>query len=382
MKQTNTDKLTILIIFAVGILGGLLFQFLSAQNKSNPAPTSKADTFKGSDINEFRGFALQLHYPSDDHPYEKYVDEIAATNANTISFIVTGYQENGSSSSIFVDIRKTPSDKKLLKLMNLARKKQLRVILMPIVLLKNARDGEWRGKISPPNWNDWWDDYRNFIIPYARLAAKGKAEVFVIGSELVSTEKFRDRWEKLIAEIRWVYPGRLCYSANWDHYRPIEWWDKLDIIGMTTYYDLTEGEKPTIPKLRESWNAIKKDILEWQGKINRPILFTEVGWPNQETCAQYPWDYYRNPDKPDPQAQANCFEAFFRTWIPEPSVAGYLVWEWRNHPGQLTGPKDTSYVPIDKPAMNVITKYFDMPSPPGSKSRPVSQPVSKPAVKK
>jgi hypothetical protein len=152
----------------------------------------------------------------------------------------------------------------------------------------------------------------------------------------------------------------LSYSANWDHYRPITWWQDLDIIGMTTYYDLTGGKKPTVELLKESWRPLKEKILKWKGANypNHPILFTEVGWPNQATCAQYPWDYYRAMDKPDPEAQANCFEAFFAAWTDEPSVAGYLVWEWRNHPGHEIGPKDPSYVPCGKPAQKVIESHY------------------------
>ncbi|HUS46791.1 MAG TPA: hypothetical protein VM098_01635, partial [Phycisphaerae bacterium] len=95
---------------------------------------------------------------------------------------------------------------------------------------------------------------------------------------------------------------------------------------------------------------------------NRPILFTEVGWPNQKTCAQYPWDYYRSPDKPDPTAQANCFEAFFQTWVGQKATAGFLVWEWRHHPDQKMDEKDPSYVPVGKPAMKVISKYLNGPT--------------------
>jgi hypothetical protein len=137
-----------------------------------------------------------------------------------------------------------------------------------------------------------------------------------------------------------------------------EFWDDLDIVGMTTYYDLTGGKKPTVETLVEAWKPIRKEILQWQAKINRPILFTEVGWPNQVTCAQYPWDYYRSPDQPDPEAQANCFEAFFRIWANEPQTSGWLVWEWRTSLDQKPDEKDTSYNPEGKPAMAVIKKYF------------------------
>ena len=142
------------------------------------------------------------------------------------------------------------------------------------------------------------------------------------------------------------------------------------MIGMTTYHDLTGGDEPTIERLMKQWRGIKKDILSWQAKVNRKILFTEVGWPNLETCAQYPWDYTKDGNTA-PEAQANCFEAFFRTWIGEKQVAGFLVWEWRKSPSDDTSPdKDTSYVPCDKPAMDVIKKYYQYPSPSSQPAEP------------
>jgi len=374
-KLMTKEKLVILLIFVMLVASAAAISLLRA-NGTPPVKATGAPPLKPSTAGEFRGISLQLHNGREDHPYETYIDQIAQTGANTISIVVTGYQENGASTCIFIDIRKTPTDKRLKKLIAYAHGKSLRVALMPIVLLEKAREGEWRGKIAPTSWDDWWADYSDYILRYARIAAQTRAEIFIIGSELVSTESQADRWRSLIAAVRDVYKGRLCYSANWDHYRPIEWWDALDIIGMTTYYDLTGGAEPTVERLLEAWKPIKNDILEWQAKINRPIMFTEVGWPNQETAAQYPWDYYRNPDSPDPQAQANCFEAFFRTWISEKAVAGFLVWEWQNDPGQKTGPQDPSYVPVGKPALRIIRKYYQMPSP----SQAAGQPATAPAT--
>jgi len=369
-------KLTVLGVFVLLLAMAAAIRILWAGGGGPTQPqTRPADTpRKPSAAGEFRGVSLQLHNGSEKHPYEKYVDEIAQTGANTICLVVTGYQENGSSTCIFLDLRKTPCDGRIKDLIAHARRRGLRVMVMPIVLLESARAGEWRGKIAPTSWDGWWADYFEFVLHYAYLAEEGGAEVFVVGSELVSTESQTDRWRDLIRQVRGSFSGRLCYSANWDHYRPIDWWDDLDILGMTTYYDLTGGDEPTVERLLESWEPIKKDILAWQGKINRPILFTEVGWPNQETAAQYPWDYYRSQDDPAPQRQANCFEAFFRTWAGEPAVAGFLVWEWRNSDDQAIGPEDTSYVPTGKPAMQVIRKYYSMPA----RSMPGSAPLPAP----
>lgn len=375
-KASHVNKLAVLLLFAGGVGLALILKLLPANGATKPTATAPAP-LRVSTVGEFRGIALQLHNGRRGHPYTRYIDEIARTGANTISLVVTAHQENGSSTSIFIDLRKVPSDTRLEELIAYSRGRGLRVVLMPIVLLENAREGEWRGKIDPSSWDDWWEDYTDIIERYAKIAQRTRAEVFVIGSELVTTEKFTKRWRELIGKVRGVYSGRLCYSANWDHYRPIEWWDDLDIIGMTTYYDLTDGKEPTVERLVEAWKPIRKEILEWQRTINRPIMFTEVGWPNQKTCAQYPWDYYRDPNSPAPEWQANCFEAFFRTWIGEEAVAGFLVWEWQNDPWQDIGPKDTSYVPKGKPAEAVIRKYYKMLVPP-PKAPP--SPTTRPAA--
>ena len=366
------DKLAVLIIFTAAVLGVIGFEFLGKNTEIvPPAP------LKPSSAGEFRGISLQLHNSDPNLPYETYVDQIARTGANTICLVPAAYQENGTSTTIFIDARKTVPNARLQKLIERAHSKGLRVVLMPIVLLVDPGEGEWRGSIAPKNWADWWGHYDNYIMQYAYLAEAAKADVLMIGSELLTTERQSQRWRDLIAKIRAAYRGRLSYSANWDHFRPIDWWQELDMIGMTTYHDLTGGDKPTIERLMKQWQEIKKDILSWQAKVNRKILFTEVGWPNLETCAQYPWDYTKD-GKTAPRAQANCFEAFFRTWIGEKQVAGFLVWEWRKTPWDVTSPdKDTSYVPCDKPAMDVIKKYYQYPSP---SSRAATQPAGPPGA--
>jgi hypothetical protein len=362
MKRDNLilPVLFLLVLAAVAGLAALRGGGDAAgQSMSMVAPATRPAA-----TGEFRGVSLQLHSSDPDHPYETLVDEIANSGANTVNLVVPGWQENASSTSIFIDVRKGPTPKRLVEIIRHARKKGLHVVLMPIVLLENGREGEWRGKIGPEKWDGdaaathWWEEYNSYILHTARLAQEGGADVFMVGSELVGVESQTDRWKALIAEVRKVYTGRLSYSANWDHYKPVDFWGVLDIVGMTTYYDLCGDKKPTMDVLLATWKGIRKEVLEWQAKIGRPLLFTEAGWPNQITAAQFPWDYYRSPDKPDPKLQADCFESFFRTWADEPAVAGWLVWEWRTSLDQKPDEKDTSYNPEGKPAMAIIKKYF------------------------
>jgi len=364
------DKLVILAAF-IGALGvGLCL----LPKDAAPGPRgAAAGPLKPSAAGEFRGITLQLHSGNPKRKYEKRIDEIIEdAGANTVSLVVHGYQENCSSTSIFVDARHIPTRDRIKALIAYAHGKKLRVVLMPVVLLENAREDEWRGKIKPTSWDDWWVDYGNFIAHWAKLAAECDVEMMMIGSELVSTEEQTVRWRKLIARVRKIYPkGRLGYSSNWDHYWVPKFWGDLDVVGMTTYHDLTGGKDPTLANILDGWKPIKAKILKWQKTVNRPIIFTEVGWPNQPTCAQYAWNYYQS-NETDPAAQKACFEAFFQTWINEKCVAGILVWEWRTYDGENVDPKtDRSYVPCGKPAMDVIRKYFQAASP-NATTRPAS----------
>jgi len=365
-------KWTILILFLLAGLAVLGFRYIGGA-APEVAPVRRITPRRL--VGQFRGIALQMHNPGDEnHPYEKFIDEIAATGANTVCLVIPGYQENGSAASIFIDQRKVPTRQRIRKIIRHAKSKSLRIIFMPIVLLMNPQDGEWRGQIKPKDWDEWWRQYTNYVLRYAYLCNDEKVEAFQIGSELLSTETHTDRWRALIAKVRKGFDGLLSYSSNWDHYRVPKFWDDLDMVGMTAYYDLTGGKEPTLDRLKKAWIPLRKEILDWQATIGKPILFTELGWPNQDTCAEYPWNYYQS-EKTDPKAQANCFEAFFHTWIKDPKVAGFMIWEWRKTLGQDHSPNvDLSYVPYKKPAMDVISRYYNMP---GGGKRPAT--MTKPA---
>ena len=358
MRRDRLAVLGVVVLLLVAVGAPQAFRKPHARS-AMPLPDD-GPPLRPSAAGEFRGISLQLHSFDPKIPFEQYVREIARTGANTVCLSLAAYQENTAASSLFIEYRKVPSVQRIEGLVHLAHKLGLRVVLMPIVLLENPGSGEWRGKIQPRDPTAWWEDYENYILFYARLAERTGAEVFLVGSELVSLEAETQRWRTLIRKVRRAYKGRLSYSANWDHYKSIQWWRDLDIIGMTTYHDLVGDKKPTLQVLLNSWKPIKRESLDWQRTVGRPIMFTEVGWPSQEGCAKEPWNYYGST-KPDLKTQAMCFEAFFRTWWKEKVVAGALLWEWRNNPGQVGGPEDISYVPCGKPAMQVIRKYFQAP---------------------
>ncbi|MCP4248471.1 MAG: hypothetical protein GY778_15595, partial [bacterium] len=173
------------------------------------------------------------------------------------------------------------------------------------------------------------------------------------------TERHTVRWRRLIGEVRKVYSGQLGYSANWDHYQGIQFWSDLDLIALTTYYNLNPKEKaePTVDDLRAAWNPIRDEILTWRAEIDRPLLFTEVGWCSQEGCSIAPWNYYHN-EKATPAGhheQGANYRAFLETWAQRPEVGGIIWWEWS---GSTGGTDDYHYTPKGKPAEQVLRDFF------------------------
>ncbi len=350
----NVARLGILL-FAV-VLAALLMRVRDSAPEAVPARRAIPVPSGGP----LHGVALQIHsFGSAVPQHRRAIDEIAALGADTLLIAAAAYQDHAASNDLALDAKRTGTPEEWAEIFAAARQGGLRIILMPIILLDNPRGNEWRGVIRPDDWDVWFDRYRIILTYFARLAAQHDVEVLMVGSELVSTEVHTDRWKRVIREVRALYPapGKLAYSANWDHYRNIEYWDDVDLIGMTTYYKLADQPGPTLDTLERAWKPIRNDILAWQQKIGKPILFTEVGWASQEGCSVEAWNYYRH-DKATAaglEEQKRCYQAFANTWRDVDGVGGVIWWEWTSGQG---GHEDFGYTPKAKPAERVLRDWF------------------------
>lgn len=351
-----------LLIAATAVLVAWRMDGPSGSPQPPPAPAVATPARPINPSTKFNGMAVQLHGGAD--VYEKYhrlIPEIAELGADTVLFVVHGWQEHAGTLDLHIDPRKTADAKELGKLCDLAKAQGLRIILMPVVLLDDPRNNEWRGKIVPANhdWDGWFKRYNSFIQHFANIAEKYHVDVLMVGSELVKTEGYTDRWRRIIQEVRQNFRGKLGYSANWDHYQTskIGFWNDLDYIGMTTYYELAKGKNPSRQEVDDSWKAIKKEILAFQHEVRRPIIFTEVGWCSQEGSAHEGWNYYANQKATDGGMleQSLLYDSFIATWANEPAIGGIIWWEWDTTPG---GPTDFNYTPRGKPAEAIIRQLF------------------------
>lgn len=316
-----------------------LYLFLSVAQASSP----------------INGIALGLYYKGDVDTarYNEMIDEIADTGATHISIITLWSMRDIRSSTIAPHPLETPSDALLTRVIKHAKTRDLRVMLFPILWIETRGDGEWRGKLAPKDPSAWWASYEAFIIHFARLAQRADADIFSIGSELSSMEKYQGRWTDLAQAVRRVYSGQLIYSANWDHYEGVPFWHAVDLVGLTGYYRLTQSMTPSVADLVHAWRPIKKSLRSWSEGLNKTFVFTEVGYPSLNGAAHSPWDYTTGK-KLDLEEQRICYEAFRLTWQNEKRLQGVFFWNW-------WGPKDGRnhwYTPRGKPALGEIRKWM------------------------
>ena len=79
----------------------------------------------------------------------------------------------------------------------------------------------------------------------------------MVGTEYVSSETMRDRWLDVITHVRSIFDKQLVYSANWDHFDPVSFWDAVDVMGVTAYHKLTQDNlDPSVEEMtRARWEA-------------------------------------------------------------------------------------------------------------------------------
>lgn len=312
--------------------------------------------FTNAQAPEYRTITLGMYSYYPDHNYGEYLKEIKDTGANSVNLTFPLLQENGRSTSMRLVDTRSPSNMTIRRTIRQAQRERLDVVLMPIVLLQNPEEDDWRGNMEPVPLSDWFRNYRKHILEYATMAEEEKIEWLVIGSELSSLEKYGDEWIKLIEEVRAIYSGKLMYSCNWDHFHgPEKWWEKLDAIGLSSYYELTGDDNATQQELNDGWKYWKDFIIEWHDKHgkNLPLYFTEVGYPSMDGGAVFPWDY--TLDKPkDWEEQAMAYKAFINSWDGDHRVIGVTFYKWES----FEEDNSLTYSPKGKPAEKIIRDWF------------------------
>lgn len=280
------------------------------------------------------------------------IDEVAALGAEDVQLTIRWVQADVTSATIAPKPGITPSDATVRDCMAHARAKGLAIFLLPIIHLEQRSAQDWRGTLRPADRAAWWKSYRAFILHHAALGAKDAA-LLAVGSELVSMEADVAEWRRLIADVRAVFPGLLTYSANWDHFLPVQFWDAVDFLGISAYWPIAKTPAEDVETMIARWKPIKAEIARFVLRAKMPLIFTELGYRSDAEGATQPWLHTRKVP-PDLEVQRRAWAATRAAWADTPWVAKLYAWNWFGE----GGPNDTSHTPRHKPAAEVLKAWI------------------------
>ena len=205
------------------------------------------------------------------------------------------------------------------------------------------------------DWRRWFAEYEAYILPYARDAQAAGADMFCVGRELDSTVIRRESdWRRVIGRIRSEFAGPLVYSANFDSWEEIGFWDALDFIGVSAYFPLSDSTDPSLEELEAGWARALEPLEVASRRWDRPVLFTEAGFPSIASAPRAPWREEKT--SADVWLQSRCFEATLRALASRPWIEGAFFWLWER-PSKPPF-HDTSHTIVDKPAMFTMARHY------------------------
>lgn len=356
VKNIGWKKLT-----GWGAISGLLIALILAgmgrepkipRRKLHPLPPLK---FPLAHLPAIRGFCMQLNRPKGYAVYRAALLKLHRMGCGWINFVINARQADIHAEHIAFNRAATLPPPQIRRILLAAHRLGIQTMLMPIVLLDHATGDQWRGEIKPANWAAWFASYRRYIVTVAGWAQRCHVSIFSVGSELISSERYTNQWDRVIAAVRRVYHGRLTYSANWDHYRRVRFWNRLDYIGMNAYYDLARRDTAPVQNIVARWRRIAAGIVRFSASMRKPVLITEVGWDNLRNTLRKPWDYV-GAGGIDPRVQWVAYKAFVRIgkFMPAKYFAGAFIWEW--YPGSRPTDYGT-YSLQGEPALNLVEHW-------------------------
>jgi autotransporter passenger strand-loop-strand repeat protein len=345
----------------------------------------------------FKGF----NYTGDvNGTYETYnsLPTLVSTGANAAA-LVLDYGINVNTSTVYVDGNYTDSLTALGNTISAAVKNGLSVMVRPLIDFLNPAvigtysTAEWRTYYNPKNVAAFFASYQTMIVNEAKVAQANGATMLSIGAEIdqLTGPAYLNYWTTIIKAVRAVFSGQLTYSADWDSaISPWKWggtglpvgtgnlatqvsfWSQLDYVGVDVYAPLSDVANPTLAQLIAGWTQKPTDattlavtggasLISYYENLatvtGKPLLFTELGYPNDTGAAKEP--AYATKGVAAPALQALAYQAFFDAWSQagHGALKGAYLWNWE--PG---GAGISTFSPQGLSAQKTLTSAFQAPN--------------------
>jgi hypothetical protein len=247
---------------------------------------------------------------------------------------------------------------------------------------KNApRDGNW--------WNNWFDQYRAFVIHFADQATLAGAQALIIGGDWIAPalpagtladkspsgvpSDAETRWKNIIAEVRQHYRGNVIFALPYtttDIVAPVNVLRDVDAVYLLWFTPLSMATPPNKGDMaNEAGRLLDQNVAPVQIQVNKPFIIG-LSYPSATGSASgcipngsggcLDWTTLNRPNTDiasaniDLQLQADIYEAVFnalnnRTWVSGLVSRGYFA------PAEL---QDKSASLHGKPADDLLWYWF------------------------
>ena len=270
------------------------------------------------------------------------LDQLSQFAVDSVALIPFAYTPRGETKIMFGNERSWESDAGITAAAAAAHERKMKVVLKPQIWPNKPID-----LTDPTTRREWFAQYRAMIVHYSKLAATIHADLFCIGTELQYATVHETEFRALIQAVKPHFKGPLTYAANHgEEFERITFWNALDYIGLDNYYPLPDSldTKPLSAKLE----ALHK-------KYRKPIIFTEAGYAAALNSHRTPWED-RSERPVHLEAQAKAYNALLSAFYTKPWFAG--VFWWKLGTNGFGGPQDNSMTPWNKPAMDIIKRWY------------------------
>jgi len=219
-------------------------------------------------------------------------------------------------------------------------------------------------------WDQWFTEYKNYLLPRADLAQKYGVDMFVLNQFADFTfrptvyPRYGERWREIITAVRSRYSGRIALDLiNPDN---LNFADALDALQITVFpglYTTQSGRikdvrNPTLDEIRTiSEDFLSDDEFYVGGKLPVYYVFIAGSVEGQDLP-----ELRLPPSERDFQEQVLYYEAFLQALEDESWIQGVFSerWDWfdeMDHPG-LYFDAITGESPRSKPAEKAIKLWF------------------------
>lgn len=310
---------------------------------------------------------------------------LAEINTNSVQFTPQWFLSDGDI-SIRPEIGNTPFTYELTSLIQSAKSFGLSVSLYPQIGPTEELADYWGlQEHSAEWWQNWFVDYRTFMLHYARIAVEENADQLVFGGKALvpvfSGGKFLDGtpsnvpetidedWESLINDIKTIYSGSLVWATNAQvSADPLpSFIGRFDSIYVSVDAPLSDNGQTDAETITDHlWNILDEQVYPIYDQTGLPIILA-FGYPSNaaalagclmidETCSNdglfLPSEVEQSDVDLDLQVQ--IYNSIFPIvagldWVSGVSIRGY---------NPVVSVMDGSSSIAGKPARDVIWYWF------------------------